>query len=138
MKFLKFSLILSAFALFIVACNQATNTNNTANNAKTTANTNTQTTAPTDEIALGKTAYKESCAKCHQDNGTGGKVTVDGRTMKPDDLTSQKMKDMPDEKHIKYIENGIPDEGMPAFKGKLTDEQIKAIVKFIRKEIQAK
>ncbi len=36
------------------------------------------------------------------------------------------------------IEKGIPDEGMPAFKGKLTDQQIKDVVNYIRTELQRK
>ncbi len=45
---------------------------------------------------------------------------------------------MTDAKYIDYIENGIPDEGMPAFKGKLTDGEIKDVVIYIRKELQKK
>ncbi len=141
MKFLKLSLILSAFALFVFACNQAANTNNSSNNATKNTNTpttNAQTTPQTDETALGKTSYKQNCANCHKDNGTGGKVTIEGKTINPDDLTSQKMKDLTDEKYVKYIENGIPDEGMPAFKGKMTDAEIKATIAYIRKEFQSK
>ena len=140
MKFLKSSLILSAFALFIFACNNAANNsgNNTVNNTKNTAVVNTQTTPQADENALGKTSYKQNCANCHKDNGTGGKVTIEGKTMNPDDLTGDKMKNMPDEKYVRYIENGIPDEGMPAFKGKMTDAEIKATIAYIRKEFQGK
>lgn len=142
MKFLKTGLILSAFALFVLACNQAANTNNSTNNSaknvNSTANTNAPANAPTDEIALGKTSYKQNCANCHKDDGTGGKVTIEGKAMNVDNLTSQKMKDMADAKYVKYIENGIPDEGMPPFKGKMTDAEIKATIAYIRKEFQGK
>lgn len=139
MKFLKISLILSTFALFVFACNQAANTNNSTNNAVKNTNTaTTQTTPKADESALGKTSYKQNCANCHKDDGTGGKVTIEGKTMNPDNLTSQKMKDMSDEKYVKYIENGIPDEGMPPFKGKMTDAEIKAVIAYIRKDFQGK
>ncbi len=143
MRLLKTGLILSAFALFVFACNQAANTtNNTTNNAvknvNSTANANAPTNAPTDESALGKTSYKQNCANCHKDDGSGGKVTIEGKAMNPDNLTSQKMKDMADAKYVKYIENGIPDEGMPPFKGKMTDAEIKATIAYIRKEFQGK
>ncbi|HMS38810.1 MAG TPA: cytochrome c [Pyrinomonadaceae bacterium] len=140
MKFLKLSLILTAFALFVFACSNTANNsgNNAANNTKNTATVNTQTTPKADENALGKTSYKQNCANCHKDDGTGGKVTIEGKTMNPDNLTSDKMKQMADEKYVKYIENGIPDEGMPAFKGRMTDAEIKATIAYIRKEFQGK
>ncbi len=142
MKFLKLSLILSAFALFVFACNQAANTNNSTNNTakivNTTTNTNAPVNSPTDETALGKTSYKQNCARCHKDDGTGGKVTIEGKTLNPDNLTTDKMKQMADEKYVKYIEDGIPDEGMPPFKGKMTDAEIKATIAYIRKDFQGK
>ena len=142
MKLLKISLVLSTFALFVFACSQAANTNNATNNATKNVNTTVNTNAPTntavDETALGKTSYKQNCANCHKDDGTGGKVTIDGRAMKPDDLTSDKMKNLTDEKYVRFIENGIPDEGMPALKGKISDAEIKAIIAYIRKDLQGK
>ena len=142
MKLLKISLVLSAFALFVFACSQNANTNNATNNAvknvNTTVNTNAPTNTAVDETALGKTSYKQNCANCHKDDGTGGKVTIDGRAMKPDDLTSDKMKNLTDEKYVRFIENGIPDEGMPALKGKISDAEIKAIIAYIRKDLQGK
>ena len=142
MKLLKISLVLSAFALFVFACGQAANTNNATNNATKNVNTTVNTNAPTntavDETALGKTSYKQNCANCHKDDGTGGKVTIDGRAMKPSDLTSDKMKNLTDEKYVRFIENGIPDEGMPALKGKISDAEIKAIIAYIRKDFHGK
>lgn len=143
MKFLKLSLILSVFALFVFACNQATYTNNSTNNTAKNVNTNTPTTnAPTtpatDETALGKTSYKQNCANCHKDNGTGGKVVIEGKTLNPENLTTDKMKNLADAKYVKYIEEGFPEDGMPAFKGKLTDAEIKAVIAYIRKDFQGK
>jgi mono/diheme cytochrome c family protein len=147
MKFLKIGFVLTALTAFIIACSQSNQTNNTANNSTSNANSvaNSRTSEPAasaspaiDELAAAKSVYVEKCAGCHKENGSGGKVTIDGKTINADNLTTEKMKNMADEKYIKYIENGIPDEGMPAFKGKLTDEQIKNLVKFIRKEFQGK
>ena len=142
MNFLKISLVLLAFALFVFACTEASKTNTTVNSnvnkTNTVANTNTPTSTPADELTSAKSVYMEKCVSCHKENGTGGKVTIEGATINAENLTTDKMKNMADEKYFKYIENGIPDEGMPAFKGKLTDEQIKNVVKFIRKEFQGK
>lgn len=140
MNFLKISLILSAFALFVFACDAANKPDNTASNdAKTVEKTNARTSpSAMDEIASGRSVYMETCVRCHKENGSGGKQTIDGTTINAENFTGEKMKSMSDEKYYKYIENGIPDEGMPAFKDKLTDEQIKNVVKFIRKEFQGK
>ncbi len=138
MKFIKISLVLSAAALFAIACSQTATTPNTAN---TTANVNKpastptatpQTAAPTDEVAMGKDLYIANCSQCHTDTGKGGKVTVDGKTLNPDDITTAKMAAKPDEKFIGYINDGFPDDGMPAFKDKLTPDQVKAVIKHVR------
>lgn len=145
MRYVKSVLVSACLALFVFACNQAAN--NTANNAVVTTNNaransnapaNTTTSTPADEIASGKSVYLERCVKCHKENGTGGAVDVMGEKHTAANFTSERMKKDSDEEFVKVIENGEVEEGMPAFKGKLTDEQIKSVVKFIRKEFQGK
>ena len=92
--------------------------------------------ASIDELASGRKLYSASCANCHKENGTGGEVEIEGKKMKPDDLTSAKIKGFSDEKILGYIVNGIEDEGMPAFKGKLSEGEMRDIVKFVRVELQ--
>ena len=137
MKILKLSITLLTVAIFIAACGQAANTpvaNNTA--AKTNANT-TNAAPPTSFIPLtvsdsGKDLYARNCMICHKENGTGGKVTIEGKSIDPPDMTTEKMKAKSDDKFVQYITEGFPDDGMPAFKGKLNEDQIKAIVKHVR------
>jgi mono/diheme cytochrome c family protein len=141
MKFLKITLVLSSLALFIFACNQAANTNNPVNNADKAANTNTIVNipkTPVDELAAARTIYTEKCVKCHKEDGSGGIGESDGKKFKAANFKSEGMKKESDEDLIAEIELGVPDEGMPAFKGTLNDEQIKSVVKFIRKEFQGK
>lgn len=148
MKFLKPGFILSALTLFIFACaeNKTTSPVNTiivtnANMSKANTaivNLNGQPDAKMDEMASTKKIYTEKCVRCHKEDGTGGKVEIDGTTLKAENFTADKMKNMSDAKYIGYIENGVPDEGMPAFKGKLSDAEIKNLVKFIRQEFQGK
>ena len=139
MNNLKIGLILVISIVLTFACtsNEQVVTN-PANDANQIANNTTAASpAPTlEELVMGKNLYKENCAKCHQDNGTGGKVTIDGETLDADNLTTDKMKKEPDAEYIEHIKEGIPDEGMPAFKDKLNNEQIKEIVQFIRKDLQ--
>lgn len=143
MNFLKTCFVLSVFAIFLTSCNQtANNPVNTPGNAIVMTNSNVnaqpQSTAKIDELASAREIYTTSCSNCHKEDGTGGKVEIDGKIIKADNLTTDKMVKMSDAKYVSYIENGIPDEGMPAFKGKLTDQQIKDVVGYIRRELQKK
>lgn len=141
MKFLKFAFILSAFSIFITACGEtAKNGANAANSTALVINSNAAAPpeTPVDELAAAREIYTISCSNCHKENGTGGKVQIEGKTINADNLTTDKMKNMPDAKYISYIENGIPDEGMPAFKGRLSDQQIKDVVRYIRADLQKK
>jgi len=103
-------------------------------------NTNTNAKAPStpqpaetgDELSAGKELYAAKCTICHKDTGQGGKVTVEGKNLKPADLTSEKMKARSDDKMVAGISEGAPDDGMPAFEDKLTKDQIKSIVKYVR------
>ena len=107
-------------------------------NANASSPTAAKSPAATPEVAVaqGKELYKQNCAICHKEDGTGGKMTIEGRTINPDDLTSEKIKKFSDEKISGYIVNGVVDEGMPAFKDKLTEAQIREIVSFVRTDIQ--
>ena len=130
--------IVCASALFIAACNTTGPVPNQSNAAPT--NTNTNAKAPStpqpaetgDELSAGKELYAAKCTICHKDTGQGGKVTVEGRNLKPADLTSEKMKARSDDKMVAGISEGAPDDGMPAFEDKLTKDQIKSIVKYVR------
>ena len=152
MKFLKIGLILLTAALFAIACSQTstTNLNNSANTTNTTnanaankpvvaANTNSQPSAPTDELAAARKNYAESCVKCHKEGGIGGTSDIDGKKIKAPNFTSARMiKDDDDASWIESIQEGIPDEGMPAYKDKLSEQEIKDLVKLIRKDFQKK
>ena len=134
--------------LIAAACTQATNSvNQTATNttAVNTANVNSGTTnssaalpTPVDDLAAGREIYSQNCVACHKENGKGGKVTIEGKTLDPDDLTAASKIKATDERMYAWIADGIPDEGMPPFKDKLSDAQIRQVITFIRKGIQNK
>ena len=84
----------------------------------------------------GRTIYTKNCAVCHRDNGTGGKMTIEGKSLNVEDLTSAKIKAMDNNKLIGYVINGVEDEGMPAFKDKLSEEEIREVVQYVRVGIQ--
>lgn len=72
----------------------------------------------------GKDLYKSNCARCHGDDGTGGK----GPNLTTEKKQS-KWKDS-DEKLVNKITNGAF--GMPKFGKKLKPEEIKAIAAYVR------
>ncbi len=127
--------VLAFFAL-LAACAQApvTNTPPTAN--ATPAAASPQPVPEADLMAQGRKLFMDNCAGCHKENGTGGKITIEGKSINPDDLTSAKIKGFSDEKIYGYIYNGIEDEGMPAFKDELSEAQIREVVRYLRTEIQ--
>ena len=152
--------VVAAAAAFAFSCSQTTptpatntavlgNTNSTSVVAATTPQPRNATvgnidrkvrtiSAETAELAdLDTETYATNCMICHKDTGKGGKTTVKGKTLNAADLTSEKRKKQSDEELFKDISEGVPDEGMPAFQGKLSEDQIMAVVAHIRK-LQAK
>ena len=67
--------------------------------------------------------YKSKCAMCH---GTDGKKMAGTR-----EFASPEVQKMTDAELAATISNGKPPK-MPAYKGKLTDDQIKDMVKYVR------
>lgn len=134
-KILVLFVFIVASLVFSAACTENKSPNTAAN---TTIPANPAATpvpaATIDELASGKKVYEQSCANCHKENGTGGAVEIEGKKINADDLTSAKISKFSDEKIIGYIINGVPDEGMPAFKGKLSEGEMRDVVKYIRTE----
>ena len=133
MNALKLTVVIAVIAL--AACSQTATQSNTPEKVNKAAVVPTPAAAakPVDELASGVELYATNCQICHRDTGKGGKVTVDGKKLDPDDLTSDKIRKHDDAKMFKHISEGVPDEGMPAFKDKLSADQIKQIVQYVRR-----
>jgi mono/diheme cytochrome c family protein len=81
-----------------------------------------------------KTNWANNCAQCH---GKDGKAdTKMGKTLSAKDLTDPKVQaEFTDAKATESIKNGVKQGGkttMKAFAGKLTDDEIKALVAYVR------
>ena len=139
MKQITVVLILAFLAFAITACGEANKPANSVANRPPNSNVVVATPLPSatvDELASGRKVYEMNCANCHKADGTGGPVEIEGKKINPDNLTSDKIKGFTDEKIIGYIMNGIEDEGMPAFKGRLSEGEMRDVVKYVRTEIQ--
>jgi cytochrome c6 len=72
--------------------------------------------------------FKAKCAMCHGADGGGN--TAAGKAMKVRDLSSPDVQGQTDAQISDIVSNGK--DKMPAYKGKLTDDQIKGLVAYIR------
>lgn len=79
------------------------------------------------EVINGAEIYKTNCASCHGEKGEGAKKGIP--------LISGHALHHSEAEHIKQVTEG-EGEKMPAYKNKLSTEQIAEVVKFVRNEIQ--
>jgi cytochrome c6 len=76
----------------------------------------------------GASLFKAKCAACHGADGKGeGSM---GKALKVRDLTSDDVQNQTDAELTDITMNGKGK--MPAYKGKLTDDQIKQVIAFVR------
>jgi cytochrome c6 len=73
--------------------------------------------------------YKTKCSVCHAADGSGSGPT--GKALGVPDLRSDGVQKQTDAQLTDGIANGKGTK-MPAYKGKLTDDQIKGLVSYIR------
>lgn len=142
MNILKCGLVILAASIFVFACSQSSSSN-TVNSAAQTANSTavSNNSAPVEpsadtELAAARKIYAEKCVACHKENGEGGKVNLDGAEFNVPSYKSDRSKNKTDDKLLDKIVNG--DDEMPAFKDKLSSDQMKSLVKMIRKDYQGK
>jgi len=83
---------------------------------------------PSAHAQSGAALFKAKCAPCHGADGKGD--TSMGKVLKVRDLSSEDVQKQTDAELTKITEDGK--NKMPAYKGKLTDDQIKDLVAFIR------
>jgi mono/diheme cytochrome c family protein len=76
----------------------------------------------------GAAVYKAKCAACHGADGSGN--TPAGKSLKLRDLRSPEVQKLSDDELTQVITDGKGK--MPAYKGKIPPDQIKALVALIR------
>jgi cytochrome c oxidase cbb3-type subunit III len=75
----------------------------------------------------GTTVFKEKCSMCHGQDGKGFAA------LKTPDFTDPKWQaGITDDKIIETIKNGKKGTPMPAFSGKLSDDEITAVKDYVR------
>jgi mono/diheme cytochrome c family protein len=120
--------LLLLLTLCIAACNGGNKTTNSASPTPDKKST-------PDPMAATRGLYAKNCQECHGAKGDGGPVKLqDGTKLKVPSLREGHALRHPDSDFVKQITKG--GDGMPAFKDKLTQQQIDDMVRFVRQEFQ--
>ena len=80
--------------------------------------------APPEVLAQGEIVYQENCVACHGENGQG--------YIGPALNGSAHAWHHPDPLLVSFIRDGIPDTQMPAQRDNLTDEEIDAVISYMK------
>ncbi len=82
----------------------------------------------TENRSKGEAIFKANCATCHGDRGQGTKKGIP--------LTSGHALAHSEDEHIGQVRDGKRDK-MPPFRDKLTEDEIRAVVKYVRDTLQS-
>ena len=88
---------------------------------------------PVPDSAASSATFQTKCAMCHGQDGGGSEV---GKSMNVPDLRSPVVQKLPDAQLAQIISDGKG--GMPQFKNSLSEDQIHALVTYIRSLHQKK
>ena len=131
MKLISLALTCIAIALIATACTETATPTNTS-----TPTAAASPAASTDQFATARANYAKHCEACHGPNAEGGLVKVDNKQIKVPSLKAEHAVKHKDEVLMKVIVGG--EEAMPAFKDKLSQQEIGEMVRYIRTNIQGK
>ncbi len=134
-KLLMKLILLVAIALFAVGCTETPTTTNSPSPAAPAASTPAPA-ASADPMLAARANYAQHCVACHGPNGEGGPVKVDNKTIKVPSLRADHAIKHTDAELTKILTGG--EEAMPAFKDKLTQDEITQLVSFVRTTFQKK
>jgi mono/diheme cytochrome c family protein len=134
MKLISLALLCVAIALFVSACTETAPSANT-NTTRTAASPAAPAATP-DPLARAQANFTKNCEPCHGPTGEGGLVKVENKQIKVPSLKADHAIKHTDDQITKMITNG--EEAMPAFKDKMSAQEIADMVKFVRSHFQGK
>lgn len=126
----------SVLMVIVCALTSACSNQPTATNTETKASPAAAATATPDAFADVRGIYAKECQNCHTADGTGGRVKLeDGKTLRvPSFRAGHALRHTDSDFRRQLMEGG---DGMPAFKDKLTPQQVDEMIRLIRQEFQA-
>ena len=81
----------------------------------------------------GRRLYAENCSVCHGDDGAGARWAAANMSPPPRNFTSEvAARDLTVERMVASVTHGRADTAMPGFAGQLSDEDIEAVVDYVR------
>ena len=124
-------LMIIVCAVVMCGCSNQPTTSNTETKASPVA----AATATPDAFAGVRGIYAKDCQNCHGVDGLGGPVKLeDGKTLKvPTFRAGHALRHTDSDFRRQVMEGG---DGMPAFKDKLSPQQIDELIRMIRQEFQ--
>ena len=135
MKLISLVFTCAAIALVGIACTETATPTNTST-ATRTASPAPTSSASVDEFARARANFTKNCEACHGPTGEGGTVQVEGKRLRVPSLKASHAIRHTDEELLKIVTDGH--EEMPAFKDKVSAEEITELVRFVRKNFQGK
>lgn len=136
MKLISLVFTCAAIALVGVACTETATPTNTSTATRTASPAPPTSSASVDEFARARTNFTKNCEACHGPNGEGGTVQIEGKRLRVPSLKASHAIRHTDEELLKIVTDGH--EEMPAFKDKVSAEEITELVRFVRKNFQGK
>lgn len=136
MKLISLALLCVAIALVALACTETPTTTNTNTSRTAASPAAPAATATPDPLAGARANFTKNCEPCHGPQGEGGPVKVDNKQIKVPSLKSDHAIKHTDDQIAKMITNG--EEAMPAFKDKMSQQEISDMVKYVRTHFQGK
>ena len=136
MKLIALALTCVAIAVAASACTETATPTSTNTSRASASPAAPSPAASVDEFATAKANYQKHCEACHGPEATGGLVKVDNKQIKVPSLKAEHAIKHTDDQITKMITNG--EEQMPAFKNKMSAQEIAEMVRYVRKSIQGK
>ncbi len=81
----------------------------------------------------GRMLFNQKCAACHGENGKSQTPFAGVAPVRPEDLTGEKVQSLGEGEIYQVISDGVRSSGMPAFKGRITDEALWQIALYVRR-----
>ncbi|HMV87770.1 MAG TPA: c-type cytochrome [Blastocatellia bacterium] len=88
--------------------------------------------ATPETLDAGKAQFLQRCAACHGENGKAQTDFAAAMPTKPADLTDSKIGALKEAEIYSFVSDGINAGGMPAFKGRISDDAIWQIALFVK------
>ena len=84
----------------------------------------------------GRRIYEQHCMECHGSQGRGDGVKAASLSPRPGNLVSAATSSKSDKDLLKIIANGRPRTAMPAWKDRLSEEDQREVLRYIRSLVQ--